>query len=1452
MQITITKGERHVTSYEINGTTVSQGNAVIQNGTFRSNETTVIHNFTTSDPPGTCFNFQFLAISGTGNGIGKITHVATKDMCYEPSKPIVNLGLKSLHWMQMMITKGEGYATSYVMIFTEVSQGNTLMQSGLFLSNEKVVAHIVTFDPPGTCFNVQLVSLSAAGSGIGISAPVVMNDTCYEPSEPNVMFGPKSLQWMQVMITKGEGYATSYEIIGTTVSRGNTVIQTGSFHSNETTVIQNFTTADPPGTCFNFQFSVISGSGNGIGSSAPVVWNNACYDPSKPRVSFVSDGIQSIRVTIIIVEILADSYEIIGTPINEADDLIQSGTFPYNRKTHTHVFTSNNEPGTCFNFKVYVISGFGFGAGRSESVIAKSICYNPSTPNAVFVPESVRSIQVKITKGYGQATSYEITGTPVSGAKESIQNGPFLFDQTSVTLNFTTLDLTGTCFNFRVMTISGLGKGAGRSEAFIMNEICYVTGPISRPVVQPEIQRHESGKNELLFYCDIEPSSNSAVLYTVMWYKDRIDAGSLVTSSSQLPYSSKETFRSMTLLTERNITLGITLFCTVSATKLKITVPSQPYFVGMEITPDDAVSIQDSEKTLLNIRSTIPFGCLDLNDNCLLNVNMHYTETGVDNCLLPAAAAFSLCGVRISSRRWNETYTLKIGVRHGQNLQSISRTYNILFKTDEDFDHHELFRNYTLPKVIQVKVSTDTSNLNGKECHAISDPHMLTFDGRYNENQNNGTYILYKHSRKPIQVQMKTGLCYGIPQGPPFCPCGVAIAAGRDVFVIDRCSIPIKIYMPKCDDGTLKGKVKTDGNSYQIYLPTGSLLKINGGISFNIYLYPSVSDRETTSGLCGYLDNDKKNDFTLRNGSWVPENEFEAFNSNWEVKPEEDLFIPSNYKSLPIWPTEENLCVCTQYEGGHVGQSYQCSPDSRMFCHDNSLNDSLAATCNMLLDNSSGAVVHIDESFHNISGSDIITVKKNQTMKNYTADSASIECWSFLNRSKLFKKCSEIPDIDPSSFVNTCAKDAVITSTMNWASTHLDSAQKSCLYQVIVNQPLPKDLLTQFNVTVTKNNTEDLNNKTESVTSIYTDDFKQSVQELACPMDCSSHGNCSKGTCNCEDKFGDVDCSVDLREPPVVYGIPERGVCDLQKKSCENISVLGDHFVGSENLSCRLYLFYITLNGTILFDNNTIIVKGERISFAEVSCPLPDARSIPFIQDNDALDTVTIGYGVAVSNNRNNFSQDTSLLLLDSLCIDCKKNGFNIACKQKEGFHLINRTCIRNVTPSTPTEPGPDLVVIISSVIGTLLVLLGSLLLLCCVMQAKKRKKLEREKREKAYQGFHETEGNKEYYGIVETYDQIDDQPDTYDTISNTWISSKSTNGEERYMKFRFEKNDETGGYSFLSKDVSDNYVLPSGRPDIADHPSPAENTNIPYRTIILPRVKILTKANTYDSMTQF
>lgn len=76
-----------------------------------------------------------------------------------------------------------------------------------------------------------------------------------------------------------------------------------------------------------------------------------------------------------IVDGLATSYEIIGTPIIGGNELIQNGTFPHNLNTKIHVFTSDNEPGTCFNFRIFAISGYGSGAGRSEPVVANGICY---------------------------------------------------------------------------------------------------------------------------------------------------------------------------------------------------------------------------------------------------------------------------------------------------------------------------------------------------------------------------------------------------------------------------------------------------------------------------------------------------------------------------------------------------------------------------------------------------------------------------------------------------------------------------------------------------------------------------------------------------------------------------------------------------------------------------------------------------------------------------------------------------------------------------------------------------------------------------------------------------------------------------------------------------------------------------------------------------------------------
>mgnify|MGYP003691675703 CR=1 FL=1 len=59
----------------------------------------------------------------------------------------------------------------------------------------------------------------------------------------------------------------------------------------------------------------------------------------------------------------------------------------------------------------------------------------------------------------------------------------------------------------------------------------------------------------------------------------------------------------------------------------------------------------------------------------------------------------------------------------------------------------------------------------------------------------------------------------------------------------------------------------------QIILPTGTFVKAEfkefDGIKFflDIDIYPTVADFGQTSGLCGFLDNDRKNDLRHKNGT---------------------------------------------------------------------------------------------------------------------------------------------------------------------------------------------------------------------------------------------------------------------------------------------------------------------------------------------------------------------------------------------------------------------------------------------------------------------------------------------------------------------------------------------------------------------------------------------------------
>ncbi|KAK3592573.1 hypothetical protein CHS0354_018840 [Potamilus streckersoni] len=191
---------------------------------------------------------------------------------------------------------------------------------------------------------------------------------------------------------------------------------------------------------------------------------------------------------------------------------------------------------------------------------------------------------------------------------------------------------------------------------------------------------------------------------------------------------------------------------------------------------------------------------------------------------------------------------------------------------------------------------------------------------------------------------------------------------------------------------------------------------------------------------------------------------------------------------------------------------------------------------------------------------------------------------------------------------------------MDWADSHLENAKTNCISLVDLNQPIPKEALKQFS---SLSNSSSLNNTSSGsdnystttpttdnstdVSNIFNAELLEELEALSCPLDCNGRGLCRNGTCSCQKGYGDVDCSVDLSQPPITFGIPDRGICDLQKRPCRKTSVLGQHFIESKSLMCRTIHYQILQNGTKLVrDNQTQL--AELISDSEVECILPQGR----------------------------------------------------------------------------------------------------------------------------------------------------------------------------------------------------------------------------------------------------
>uniref|UniRef100_A0A8W8J2H1 VWFD domain-containing protein n=1 Tax=Magallana gigas TaxID=29159 RepID=A0A8W8J2H1_MAGGI len=180
----------------------------------------------------------------------------------------------------------------------------------------------------------------------------------------------------------------------------------------------------------------------------------------------------------------------------------------------------------------------------------------------------------------------------------------------------------------------------------------------------------------------------------------------------------------------------------------------------------------------------------------------------------------------------------------------------------------------------------------------------------------------------------------GRPTWDPFCVCAVAVRAGADVFVIDRCPYkPIRIKYMSCNENLLDAR-KLDEKNYRIYFPSGTYVQAvledyptDNVRTVNVHVYPSKSDHGLTGGLCGTLNGNIWDDFMDRGGNLLSA---EAFNQHWRVSWAEFLgnMNEDQLNALPRWKHDVFYCTCPHehVRGNKPKEIRECSEDTIVKC----------------------------------------------------------------------------------------------------------------------------------------------------------------------------------------------------------------------------------------------------------------------------------------------------------------------------------------------------------------------------------------------------------------------------------------------------------------------------------------------------------------------------------------
>ncbi|KAG7503824.1 von Willebrand factor D and EGF domain-containing protein-like [Solea senegalensis] len=457
------------------------------------------------------------------------------------------------------------------------------------------------------------------------------------------------------------------------------------------------------------------------------------------------------------------------------------------------------------------------------------------------------------------------------------------------------LQPTQGCMGYCAKVSPTLGQRLCQPGEVEVNGQCRAAVPSlpSRPAITPELIGHS-----VHLRCSFVPPPWSQPLgFQVVWARH-------IGHSMKAEIRQESTLKPFSLVEMDGVyfRLGETFSCSVSAFRANSSSSSrstpresESFYAGLKFSPDSLQIAENGKEHMVTVHSTVPVPCYNSEQGhrCAvpLALSVHDPDSlghEASNVVLSACqvelqagacangscghAAFFVAAVTDFTRDGNRPST--IATLPGPGAPRLWRSY------------------------VPVSLKVTAQDIPTSICYSLTDPHIITLDGRRYENHQTGTFVLYQSLAREFHVHSRQWDC-GSRHYAVACNCGVAVREGNEVAVFDMCNGQPRETRPQLtlrnlgeEEGSRVRVLEShQGKKVTLIFPSGAFVRADvgdWGMSLSVRA-PSI-DYGNTKGLCGTFDRNANNDFRSSDGHAYGPDDVHHFIQEWRIAPGESLF----------------------------------------------------------------------------------------------------------------------------------------------------------------------------------------------------------------------------------------------------------------------------------------------------------------------------------------------------------------------------------------------------------------------------------------------------------------------------------------------------------------------------------------------------------------------------------